>query len=94
MAYSKSIADMTFDFEKDHHADTEADNLYLKVWCINMAIRKAFSDQKIKVNNITWNPRRGGQTSDLFNIHSILVTVAAWQEKLYRIETRDIKNYA
>lgn len=85
---------MTFDFENIKNQDTEADNLKLEVWCINMAIRKAFADQQLKIDNITWNPRRGGQTSDRFNIHSIQVTVGAWQETLYRIETRDIKNYA
>ena len=69
------------------------ENLKLEIWFIDLAIRKAFSDHDIKIDDITWNPHRVGMASDKFNIHAIQVTVGPWRDILYRIESGDIKNY-
>ena len=74
--------------------ETLDENLKLEIWFIDLAIRKAFSDHDIKIDDITWNPHRIGMTNDKFNIHAIQVTIGPWREVLYRIETRDIKNYS
>jgi len=73
---------------------TTTDDLKLEIWFINMAIRKAFTDHEVTINDITWNPRRGGLANAYFNIHSIQVTIGPWQESIYRIETTDIRNYS
>jgi len=70
------------------------ENLKLEIWFIDLAIRKAFSDHDIKIDDITWNPHRVGMASDKFNIHAIQVTVGPWRDILYRIKSWDIKNYS
>lgn len=73
--------------------DTSDDNFQLDTWFIDLAIKKAFSIHEVKIDDITWNPHRIGMKENRFNIHAIQVTIGSWREVLYRIETRDIKNY-
>ena len=69
-------------------------NLQIDVGAINIAIRKAFAVIDKRVDDITWNPHRGGLINDRFSIHSLCVTVGNWQKTIYRIETSDIIGYS
>lgn len=70
------------------------DNLKIGVGAINIAIQKAFSKHGVVVDDISWNPLRGGLVNHRFSTHSVQVTVGEWQEFIYRIEARDIVDYS
>lgn len=61
---------------------------------ISRAIEEAFSSAAIAVDEIVWNPLRGGLVNNRFAIHSIRVSVADWQKTVYRIESGDMADFA
>jgi hypothetical protein len=82
------------DMNEPNYRDELNYNLKIDVGAINIAIRKAFAVMDKRVDDITWNPHRGGLINDRFSIHSLCVTVNHWQKTIYRIETTDIIGYS
>lgn len=68
--------------------------LRIETDAINQAIRELFAVKGVSIDEIIWNPNRGGLVNDRFSIHSVQVTIGEWQKTVYSIETRDIVGFS
>jgi len=70
------------------------DSLKIGVEGIDIAIQKTFARMGVKIDDIVWNPIRGGLVNNRFSIHSVQITVGDWQETIQRIDAEAIVDYS